>query len=385
MRAGRVLLANCVERHRDDVDAYYECLRLAGGERGLAWDPSLEAWCVVSYDLCSWLLRSGGLTRRPISLLRSGDPDAVDEAEKILNSQFLFAEKKTAAVRRRYWTSVLLAGMKDEGYARLDHLADEALEAVPRGRRFDVYQELLQPFASRVAASCLGVPEEAREDLYPSICAYVRFFDGKLTSVSDYHAAIRGIVCLFERLGSAHHPYGPPPGYPETQWVADLVLTLVAGHESTAYLLATIFRQLARPPGANAVDGEVLRRLLAEALRFDSPIQLLSRRLNDDQTELLPSGCRGSDVYLHIGAANRDPAAFPDPASFSPTRAGPTPLSFGLGESRCPGRSVATQAAFAFLRTLGRRREWLLVESAEVDHGVAARGLRALPGVRTAL
>ncbi|MCC2111682.1 MAG: cytochrome P450, partial [Hyphomicrobiales bacterium] len=75
--------------------------------------------------------------------------------------------------------------------------------------------------------------------------------------------------------------------------------------------------------------------------RYQAPIQINNRRALSD-TSLsgvhLPAG---SQVHLMIGAANRDPAQFPDPDRFDIGRQPNRHLSFGLGIHICAGNSLA--------------------------------------------
>jgi hypothetical protein len=63
----------------------------------------------------------------------------------------------------------------------------------------------------------------------------------------------------------------------------------------------------------------------------------------------------GSALILLIGAANRDPACYPDPDHFDPARTDNAPLSFGAGPHICIGNNLARlEAGIAFPRLLAR-------------------------------
>jgi cytochrome P450 len=145
----------------------------------------------------------------------------------------------------------------------------------------------------------------------------------------------------------------------DTELLANLILLLVAGFETTTNLLgnglAILFERTDLPDalrtGAVAVSG-----FIEEVLRYDSPVQLTTRRAHAEN--LTVGGVpvpEGSELILLIGAANRDPARYTDPDVFDHTRAGSPPLSFGAGAHICLGNNLARlEATVAFGRLLDR-------------------------------
>jgi cytochrome P450 len=85
-------------------------------------------------------------------------------------------------------------------------------------------------------------------------------------------------------------------------------LILAVGHETTVNLICNGTLALRRHPGARAAvaaDPLRMRDAVEELLRFDSPVQITARFTQEDT--------RGEVVVAILGAANRDPAQFPDP------------------------------------------------------------------------
>ncbi|MFD8752954.1 cytochrome P450 [Kitasatospora sp. NPDC059577] len=127
--------------------------------------------------------------------------------------------------------------------------------------------------------------------------------------------------------------------------LANLVLLLVAGFETTTNLLGNGLALLFRHPGAAAGlrNGAVAPAGFAdEVLRFDSPVQATGRVALAEGLAVdgLPVPL-GSEVTLLIGAANRDPARYERPDEFDPTRTDSQPLSFGGGQHFCLGSQLA--------------------------------------------
>jgi cytochrome P450 len=91
-----------------------------------------------------------------------------------------------------------------------------------------------------------------------------------------------------------------------------------------------------------------------EVLRFDSPVQLTSRIGDGTSVSGVPVS-PGTGVVTLLGAGNRDPRRFADPARFDPMRPDGGPLSFGGGAHFCIGAALARlEGAVAFPRLLGR-------------------------------
>ena len=82
-----------------------------------------------------------------------------------------------------------------------------------------------------------------------------------------------------------------------------------------------------------------------------------------------------------LGAANRDPAQFPDPDRFDITRHPNRHVVFGLGLHFCLGAPLArTEARIGFARLLERLPQIALVGGEPVwNNNTFIRGLRALP------
>src|SRR5581483_7943348 len=101
----------------------------------------------------------------------------------------------------------------------------------------------------------------------------------------------------------------------EEELLASCVLLLFAGHETTTNLIGNgLLALLRHPDQLQRLRDEpaLIARAVEELLRYDSPVQFTSR-VTPDEVELggkrIP---KGELITLMIGAANRDPAQFPD-------------------------------------------------------------------------
>ncbi|MFH9348423.1 cytochrome P450 [Kitasatospora sp. NPDC017646] len=127
--------------------------------------------------------------------------------------------------------------------------------------------------------------------------------------------------------------------------LANLVLLLVAGFETTTNLLGNGLALLFRHPEAAAglrTGSFSPAGFTDEVLRFDSPVQATGRVALAEglSIEGLPVPV-DSGLTLLIGAANHDPARYDRPGVFDPTRTDSQPLSFGGGPHFCLGSQLA--------------------------------------------
>ena len=172
----------------------------------------------------------------------------------------------------------------------------------------------------------------------------------------------------------------------DDELLANLTLLLVAGFETTTNLLGNGLSLLFAHPGVRAdlASGAIaVTDFTEEVLRYDAPVQMTSRLARKQGLELagvpIPEG---GEVVLLLGAANRDPARYPDPDRFDPRRPDIQPLSFGAGAHYCLGAALARLECAAAFRALLRRLPALGPapghEPGRLDR-TSLRGYRTLP------
>lgn len=131
------------------------------------------------------------------------------------------------------------------------------------------------------------------------------------------------------------------------------VTLVVAGTETTTYLIGNLLHMLAREPRVAArvqADRALLDPFIEEAARLDGPPQRLFRIATRDVDLDGASIRKGDWVALFFGAANRDPAVFAEPDRFDLDRVNVRQhLSFGHGVHFCLGAPLARLEVSAVL------------------------------------
>jgi len=130
----------------------------------------------------------------------------------------------------------------------------------------------------------------------------------------------------------------------EAELLHNVIFILNAGHETTTNLIGNgLFALLEWPEErARLLAGPTLMRpAVEELLRFESSNQL-GNRVTRRPVELGGVAMSaGTFVTIGIGAANRDPAEFPDPDRLDIAREPNPHLAFGSGAHVCAGLNVA--------------------------------------------
>jgi cytochrome P450 len=160
-------------------------------------------------------------------------------------------------------------------------------------------------------------------------------------------------------------------------------LLLIAGNEATSHVIANSMLVLARRP-------ELLRRLrdepelapafVEEALRYDSPVQLVLRRATERAVVAGTVLEAGEIVGLLLGSANRDDRRFAHAESFDLERGGAGHLTFGAGIHFCLGAGLSRLEVAIALRVLARAIDTVEVLDERIDYPTSflVRGPKSL-------
>jgi cytochrome P450 len=150
--------------------------------------------------------------------------------------------------------------------------------------------------------------------------------------------------------------------FSDEEIVSFLRILLPAGGETTARTIGSMFAYLTARPELLAevrADRELIRPVIEETLRLEPPTQYVYRLCVQETQVAGTTIPAGSPIAVSLSAANRDPTAFDDPASFRLGRTTPH-LAFGHGVHLCLGmhlaRMEASTALTGFLDRVPRLR-----------------------------
>jgi cytochrome P450 len=140
-----------------------------------------------------------------------------------------------------------------------------------------------------------------------------------------------------------------------TELIANCILLLQAGHETSQDLLGNAQVALFRHPDQLALlreQPELTKNAVEEFLRYDASVQI-NHRVALDGVRVGEVEVPDHDmIYVFLGAVNRDPARYPEPDRLDIQRELTHHLAFSFGAYYCIGAALARTEISVGIRTL---------------------------------
>ena len=284
---------------------------------------------------------------------------------------------------------------------RIQEIVDQMLERMAPSGHADLIRDFAFRLPVTVICEMLGIPSEHHEMFLNGARDVGRLLDPVLLTRAELDAANAGnleAAAYFQQLFELRR--GQPGDDLATRLVqvaeqgnklsneeltANIILLFSAGHETTVNLIGNGLLALFRNPDQLKLLSEnpsLIANAIEEFLRYDSSVQLTGRvALEDVELADVEIG-KGEGVLALLGAANRDPAVYPEPDRLDITRKNIRPLSFGGGIHFCLGAQLARIEAKIAIETLLRRLPGLSLDDPDRPdwrQTFVLRGLKKLP------
>lgn len=288
--------------------------------------------------------------------LLSGDPPMHTRVRNLVSKAFTPSQVAALEPRVRAIAAELVDALSGEGRAdlirRFAYPLPMRLTAEMFGMRASDMDDVKRWCDEETLFLMAPIPPERQVECARGVAAYRRFLRAL---VEDHRASPRGD--LVDALLDAQHEGEIPLSTDEI--VGALNVMIFAGHETTTNMIGTTLLHLLRRPGtwqALRDDPALIPGVVEEGLRFDAPVQGMTRTVTE-ATELggvaLPKGAK---VFVVFASANRDPACAADPDRFDLRRSPPPQhLAFGRGPHFCLGALLARLEGRVALEVLTER------------------------------
>ena len=261
----------------------------------------------------------------------------------------------------------------NETAPRIQEVVDELLDAVSEREGFDLIGEFAGPLPTIVIAEMLGVDPDDQADFKRWSNSGVQLFDPTLSAeerqrvmeaqgaLSDYFQrtiATRRAEPRDDLISSLIAAEEAGEQLTDDEIVTMCGLLLAAGNVTTTDLIGNgVLALLQHPEELRKLrdNPEMIENAVEEMLRYDSPVQQTGRIPMSDVEfggQTIPAG---QSITPQLSAANRDPAAYPEPNRFDISREDVHHHSFGGGAHYCLGAPLARLEARIGIGTLVRR------------------------------
>ena len=364
------------------------------------WDPYLHAWVVTRYaDVVTVYQRfSADRTYTPQQLSTMG-MSALSPIAQVMVRQMLFMDPPAHTRIRSLAARAFTPRRVEQLRSHIEDIVDGLLDAVAERGEMDVIQDLAYPLPAIVTAELLGVPPADRDQLkawsedFAEMLGNFQHNPNRFTRMLN---SLDGMLTYFREAVSRDR-IEPTEGlihalrtaeidgdrFTDDEVVANTIVTMVGGQETTTNLIGNGMLALLRHEDQLErlkADMSLIPSAVEELLRYESPSQHTARLAPDD-VELGGKAIRKRQAVIAVmGAANRDPARFPDPDRLDIGRADNRHLAFGWAGHFCFGAPLARiegQVAFQKLLTrFGGVR--LAPGSITWRHNLGLRGLTEL-------
>ncbi|MDV9189033.1 cytochrome P450 [Streptomyces sp. SR27] len=370
---------------------YYAKLRESGPVHEIRLPDGFQVWLVVGHEEGRAALADPRFAKSP-SVIGVRPPE-----EDIIGVHLLGADAPDHTRLRRLVAGEFTGRRVESLRPRIERLTQELADAMEPAGRADLVDAFAYPLPITVICELLGVPAEDHD-------TFRRWSNELVTPTGDrgHQEAMEGFGAYLDELIEDKRASGPADDLLSglitaraedgdrlslTELRAMAYLLLIAGHETTVNLISNTVRNLLTHPeqlAALRADPGLLDGTIEESLRYDGPVETSTFRFTREAVTIggteIPAG---QGVLVGIGALDRDPARFPDPARFDIRRETRGHLAFGHGIHYCLGAPLARLEGRIALRTLLDRFPGLALdpeaEPWEWLPGLLIRGVRHLP------
>ncbi len=365
------------------------------------WDAFLHTWVVTRYADVIEVLHtfSAERTHTPEKLEAMG-LSQMSPIAQLMVKQMLFMDPPAHTRLRSLASQAFGPARVAVLRSHIRGIVSRLLDAVQNQGQMDVIQDLAEPLPAIVTAEMLGVPLSDRFQLKAWSADFAEMLGNfqhnpehaprMLRTVQDMTAYFRDSIRRQKDIpteGLVHSLMTAEVDgdrLTEEEVVANSIVTMVGGQETTTNLIGNGVLTLLRNPGEMKRlrdDPSLIPSAVEEMLRYESPSQHTGRLVPQD-LELGGRAMRkGQAIMAVMAAANRDPERFSDPDRFDVARADNRHLAFGYAAHFCFGAALArVEAQEAFEAIIQRLPDLELQPGPLVwRNNLGLRGLTALP------
>ena len=375
------------------------------------WNELYELWVITRHDDLVWMTRHHELfssefwkrdTKAPYPAIDESDMGLYQFMREFFMDWFIQHDRPVHTDQRKVVHKWFNPKSMEMWRPMVQSVVSDMLDEADQSGHMDVMKDFATPLPLFVIAQMMGFPVEDRK--------FIRSMAEKLLFIGRGEAdrmqpLTDGIKELMEYLSpmveeKVSRPVdendllsvlasGEKTGVlTRDEVIADAILLLLAGHETTINLICNGTLAFTRHPDQwrllkqdkfEAPDAVV--RATEECLRYDPPVMSIQRIASED-VELGGKLIREGDrIRWFISSANRDPGHHENPDTFDISRWPNTHVAFGSGIHHCLGATLARLEAQEAFKALAERYDSINLETDNIEYqpSITFRSIKSLP------
>jgi len=372
------------------------------------WNKLYELWVVSTYEDLVWVTRRPEFfssevwkrdPRSPYPAIDESDMGLYQEIRDFFSDWFIQHDRPEHLEMRKvvhgYFTPKAMELWRPLVLAAVKELMDEAQES----GGMDVMNDFAVPLPLLVIARMMDMPNQDRKFIR-SLAEKLLFLGrGETDRMQPLSDGIKGLQeylspIVAERIKNPGNDLlsvlanGEKTGiYSRDEVIANAILLLLAGHETTINLICNgTFAFMQHPAQWQSFTEDPAGRVVRateECLRYDAPVRSIQRIASED-IELKGKAIHKDDrMRWFISSANRDSNMFPEPNKFDIARYPNPHVAFGSGIHHCLGSALARLEGQEALKALAERFAGLYLDIREDDvefqPSITFRSIKSLP------
>lgn len=365
------------------------------------WDPYLHAWVVTRYaDVLTVFQRfSAQRTPTPEQLTALGLASLAPLAQ-VMVRQMLFLDPPAHARVRALASQAFTPRRVERLRSHIQDITHSLLDAVRDKGQMEMIADLARPLPAIVTAELLGVPISDWRQLTAWSADFAQVLGNFQHNPERAPQVLRslGEMTAYFQAAVAQQRVHPREGLigalltaevdgdrlSEEEVVANTIVTMVGGQETTTNLIGNGILTLLRHPEELErlrEDLSLLPPAVEELLRYESPSQHTARLAPEDVVLGGKLIGKRQAVIAVMGAANRDPERFAEPDRLDLGRQDNRHVAFAWAAHFCFGAPLARIEGQVALEAVLRRMPGLRLAGGPLQwrENLGLRGLTALP------
>jgi len=370
-------------------------------EAPVAWDPYLHCWIVTRYDDVMTVLKEFSADRTPSpEFMRQLGLGEIEPLAAVMARQMLFLDAPAHTHLRKLCSTAFTPRRVEVLEDEVARIADGLIDRIAARGAMDVVKDFAEPLPAIVTAHLLGMPREDHQQLKAWSADFAEMLGNFQHNPGGVLRVLKSLSDMTSYFRSAIHEEHRPLAdglvkslieaevdgerLSEDEVIANIVVTMVGGQETTTNLIGNGMLTLLRHPAKMAelkARPEIMDSAVEELLRYETPSQHTGRICHADTLlggHVIP---KGAAVMAVMAAANRDPRRFDAPDDLNFERQDNRHLAFGWAAHFCFGAPLARMEGRIAFRCLLDRLPGLALTGEKLAwrENLGLRGLLGLP------